>query len=87
MFVDPTCVVVAIDAERTFWEKATILHQEAHRKAAIPSDIRAITTTFTNLRTAPSRIPRFWIWRCLRTLSSSKSGFTTLLGLATTWPD
>jgi hypothetical protein len=36
VFVDPTCVVVAIDAERTFWEKATILHQEAHRAAAIP---------------------------------------------------
>ena len=28
--------VVAIAAERTFWEKATILHQEAHRKTQIP---------------------------------------------------
>lgn len=36
-FVDPICAVVAIDAERTFWEKATILHQEAHRAAAIPA--------------------------------------------------
>jgi predicted nucleotidyltransferase component of viral defense system len=36
-FVDPICVVVAIDAERAFWEKATILHQEAHRAAAIPA--------------------------------------------------
>jgi hypothetical protein len=33
---DPDCPVVAIAAERTFWEKATILHQEAHRKAVIP---------------------------------------------------
>ena len=27
---------MAIAAERTFWEKATILHQVAHRKARIP---------------------------------------------------
>ena len=30
-FDDPLCPVRAIDAERTFWEKATILHHEAHR--------------------------------------------------------
>ncbi len=30
-FDDPICPVRAIDAERTFWEKATILHHEAHR--------------------------------------------------------
>ncbi len=35
-FNDPICTVVAIDAERTFWEKATILHQEAHRPGTIP---------------------------------------------------
>jgi hypothetical protein len=35
-FSDPACAVVAIDAERTFWEKATILHQEAHRPGTIP---------------------------------------------------
>jgi hypothetical protein len=29
--------VVAIDAERTFWEKATILHQETHRPGTIPA--------------------------------------------------
>jgi hypothetical protein len=31
IFDDPDCPVVAITAERTFWEKATILHQQAHR--------------------------------------------------------
>ena len=31
LFDDPNCPVLAIAAERTFWEKATILHQEAHR--------------------------------------------------------
>ncbi|HWC95304.1 MAG TPA: nucleotidyl transferase AbiEii/AbiGii toxin family protein [Candidatus Sulfopaludibacter sp.] len=36
VFEDPTCEVLAIAAERSFWEKATILHQEAHRKTQIP---------------------------------------------------
>jgi hypothetical protein len=36
IFEDPFCPVIAIAAERTFWEKATILHQEAHRSALIP---------------------------------------------------
>ena len=36
VFDDPTCPVVAISAERTFWEKATILHQQAHRTTPMP---------------------------------------------------
>jgi len=32
-FKNPTCQVSTIVAERTFWEKATILHQEANRAA------------------------------------------------------
>ena len=36
IFEHPNCSVVAIAAERTFWEKATILHQEAHRSTLIP---------------------------------------------------
>jgi hypothetical protein len=36
LFENPDSPVVAIIAERTFWEKATILHQEAHREAPIP---------------------------------------------------
>ena len=30
-FKDPTSQVIALEAERTFWEKATILHAEYHR--------------------------------------------------------
>jgi hypothetical protein len=30
-FDEPHCAVRVIDAERTFWEKATILHHEVHR--------------------------------------------------------
>jgi hypothetical protein len=36
VFENPTCEVVAIAPERAFWEKATILHQEAHRPTLIP---------------------------------------------------
>jgi len=36
LFDDPECPVVAITAERTFWEKATILHQQAHRTGRMP---------------------------------------------------
>ena len=39
LFESPHCSVQAIKAERTFWEKATILHHEAHRpeSSAIPA--------------------------------------------------
>ncbi|MEX2271815.1 MAG: nucleotidyl transferase AbiEii/AbiGii toxin family protein [Vicinamibacterales bacterium] len=35
-FGDWQCSVVALDAQRTFWEKATILHSEHHRPADSP---------------------------------------------------
>jgi len=31
IFSNPKCKVISINAEMTFWEKVTILHQEAHR--------------------------------------------------------
>lgn len=37
VFAEPACPVVAIAAERTFWEKATILHQQAHRVGVMPA--------------------------------------------------
>jgi hypothetical protein len=36
LFKNPNTMVRTISAERTFWEKATILHQEAHRGADKP---------------------------------------------------
>jgi predicted nucleotidyltransferase component of viral defense system len=36
LFTEPYAPVLVIAAERTFWEKATILHQEAHRPDPIP---------------------------------------------------
>lgn len=32
-FEDPDCAVTVLAARRTFWEKATVLHAEAHRAA------------------------------------------------------
>lgn len=36
VFSRPSCNVLALRAERTFWEKATTLHQQAHRSTPIP---------------------------------------------------
>ena len=36
LFREPSCLVVALEAERTFWEKATVLHAEYHRPADKP---------------------------------------------------
>lgn len=40
LFTDGRCLVNAIVAERTFWEKATILHQEANRDRNKPLPMR-----------------------------------------------
>ncbi|MCH8473990.1 MAG: nucleotidyl transferase AbiEii/AbiGii toxin family protein [Opitutales bacterium] len=38
LFDEADCQVVAIQADRTFWEKATILHQQAHRTKPMPAN-------------------------------------------------
>lgn len=40
LFKQADCAVQTIRAERTFWEKATILHQEAHRPEDSPQPLR-----------------------------------------------
>lgn len=40
LFQRPQCTVEVIKAERTFWEKATILHHEAHRPDGNPQPPR-----------------------------------------------
>lgn len=39
-FKQATCAVKVLSAERTFWEKATILHSEFHRPAEKPTPVR-----------------------------------------------
>lgn len=39
-FKEPSCVLKVLSAERTFWEKATILHAEYHRPLDKPMPVR-----------------------------------------------
>lgn len=60
-FSDWRCEVVALDVERSFWEKATILHTEYHRPAEKPTPDRfsrhyADTATLAQHSTASKAI-------------------------------
>ena len=55
LLADFLCELVSLELERTFWEKATILHAEYHRNAARPirdpefeKDYLAIWLVFPN---------------------------------------
>lgn len=65
-FDDPVCPVRAIDAKRTFWEKATILHHEANRPKS---------------STVPERYSRHYYDLCLMA-SDDKLKTTALSDLA-----
>ena len=55
-FRQPTCEVVAIKAERTFWEKATILHHEAYRPEESQIPVRHSRHYYDMARMAKSSI-------------------------------
>ncbi|MHB8472710.1 MAG: nucleotidyl transferase AbiEii/AbiGii toxin family protein [Gammaproteobacteria bacterium] len=50
LFTQADCTVQAIRAERTFWEKATILHHEANRPEGNQQSRRVIPDTMTTWR-------------------------------------
>lgn len=50
LFGDWQCEVVALELERTFWEKATILHAEHHRPATSPIPTRYARHYFDMVR-------------------------------------
>jgi hypothetical protein len=50
LFSDWACEVVALELERTFWEKATILHAEYHRPAGSPTPDRYARHYFDMVR-------------------------------------
>lgn len=56
IFKQSTCAVKAIKAERTFWEKATILHHEAHRPEENPQPLRYSRHYYDMARFAASDI-------------------------------
>jgi len=56
LFEKPDCVIKAVTAERTFWEKVTILHQEAHRTKDNPQPSRYSRHYYDLSRMASSKV-------------------------------
>jgi hypothetical protein len=75
VFTEPACQVVAISAERTFWEKATILHQQAHRTDAMPSRYSRHYYDFYKLATSPVRASAIADLKLLRDVVAFKQRF------------
>jgi len=75
VFDNPMCEVLAIAAERTFWEKATILHQEAHRLALIPPRYSRHYYDLYKLATSPTRDAAFKQLALLRDVVEFKQRF------------
>ena len=60
LFEGWACTVTALELERTFWEKATILHSEFHRPAESPTPDRYARHHFDMVKLlAHSRAPTF----------------------------
>ncbi|SRR6266404_8436449 len=55
-FDNPNCRVRALEAERTFWEKATILHAEHHRPHESPAPERVSRHYYDVYKLSKSRI-------------------------------
>ena len=87
MFEDFSCAVVALEVERTFWEKATILHAEYHRPKVCRSEIGWRGTTRI-LRRCGIILPPYRPVRnlsCWRVWSPSNPGTTHRSGRSTNW--
>jgi hypothetical protein len=75
VFIEPACQVVVISAERTFWEKATILHQQAHRTGAMPSRYSRHYYDFYKLASSPIRASAIADLKLLRDVVAFKQRF------------
>jgi hypothetical protein len=61
LFGDWNCEVVALELQRTFWEKATILHSEYHRPVDSPTPVRYARHYFDMVQLlAHADAPLFW---------------------------
>lgn len=56
VFTAPDCNVTVMEAERTFWEKATLLHAEYHRPEDKPTPIRLSRHYYDLMQVAASEI-------------------------------
>ena len=75
LFADPACPVVAIAAERTFWEKATILHQQAHRTGVMPPRYSRHYYDLHRLAHSPVKDTALHAWDLLRDVVEFKQRF------------
>jgi predicted nucleotidyltransferase component of viral defense system len=75
VFVEPGCPVIAISAERTFWEKATILHQQAHRTGPMPSRYSRHYYDLYKLASSPVRDSALADLKLLRDVAAFKQRF------------
>ena len=75
LFADPSCPVVAIAAERTFWEKATILHQQAHRTGVMPRRYSRHYYDLHRLAHSPVKDAAMHAWDLLRDVVEFKQRF------------
>lgn len=75
LFADPACPVVAIAAERTFWEKATILHQQAHRTGVMPPRYSRHYYDLHRLAHSPVKDAALHAWDLLRDVVEFKQRF------------
>ncbi len=75
VFSEPDCEVRAISAERTFWEKTTILHQQAHRKSAMPARYSRHYYDLCRLASSPVRDSALSDFRLLADVVAFKQRF------------
>jgi hypothetical protein len=75
VFIEPTCEVIAISAERTFWEKATILHQQTYRTGAMPSRYSRHYYDLYKLASSPVRASAIADLKLLRDVVAFKQRF------------
>ncbi len=75
VFDSPDCPVVTITAERTFWEKATILHQQTYRTNAIPARYARHYYDIYQLAKSPVRISALSDLKLLADVVAFKSRF------------
>jgi len=77
VFARPACRVKAIKAERTFWEKVTILHHEAHRPEKSPQPLGYSRHYYDVCRMArtPVKAAAFGDLELLRAVAAFKDKF------------
>jgi hypothetical protein len=75
IFENPDSRVLTITPERTFWEKATILHKEAHRKAQVPQRFSRHYYDLYKLAISPVRAMALPDLKLLRDVVSFKQRF------------